>query len=273
VRHRRGALLALRKRLLDLADLGLLQPADFQRELLQRRGADGQRAQELGVPVPLNDLRRHRRGREAERPAGVGLDGRRQMREGADRSGQLADRDPLACSTEAGDVTRQLRVPQRQLQSERHRLGVHAVRPSDHRCAAVFLGPGANGVHQSVDSPQHEVAGLANLQRLGGVDDVRGGQAEMKPASRRADVLRHRRRERDDVVLRNLFDFFDAGDVECAALANVPGRFGGNDAGARHGVCGCDLNLQPCLVLALVAPDATHLGVRVPLDHRVNRPG
>ena len=37
VRHRRRALLALAERLLDLADLGLLQAADLERELLERR--------------------------------------------------------------------------------------------------------------------------------------------------------------------------------------------------------------------------------------------
>ena len=37
VRHRRRALLALGERLLDLADLGLLQAADLERELLERR--------------------------------------------------------------------------------------------------------------------------------------------------------------------------------------------------------------------------------------------
>ena len=44
VRHRRRALLALAERLLDLADLGLLQAANLERELLERRGGDGQRA-------------------------------------------------------------------------------------------------------------------------------------------------------------------------------------------------------------------------------------
>ena len=36
VRHRRRALLTLRERLLDLADLGLLQAADLEREFLER---------------------------------------------------------------------------------------------------------------------------------------------------------------------------------------------------------------------------------------------
>ena len=36
VRHGRRALLSLGKRLFDLADLGFLQPANLQRELLER---------------------------------------------------------------------------------------------------------------------------------------------------------------------------------------------------------------------------------------------
>ena len=38
VRHRRRALLPLAERLLDFADLRLLQAADLERELLERRG-------------------------------------------------------------------------------------------------------------------------------------------------------------------------------------------------------------------------------------------
>ena len=49
----------------------------------------------------------------------------------------------------------------------------------------------------------------------------------MQPARRRADVLGHRGRERDDVVLGDLLDFLDAGDVEGAALADVARRVGG----------------------------------------------
>jgi hypothetical protein len=47
----------------------------------------------------------------------------------------------------------------------------------------------------------------------------------MQPARGGADVLRHGRREGDHVVLRGLFDLFDAGDVEGAALADVAGGF------------------------------------------------
>ena len=72
VRHRRRALLPLAERLLDLADLGLLQTADLERELLERGRGDRERRQQLGVAVALDHLRRDRRGlagRAARRPA------------------------------------------------------------------------------------------------------------------------------------------------------------------------------------------------------------
>ena len=105
VRHRRRALLARRERLLDLADLGLLQPADLERELLERRGGDGERRQQLGVAVALDDLRRDRRGLEAEPRADRRFDRRVEVRERADGPGELADVDrgarrgePARCS-------------------------------------------------------------------------------------------------------------------------------------------------------------------------------
>ena len=78
-----------------------------------------------------------------------------------------------------------------------------------------------------------------------------------------ADLLGHGRRERDDVVLGDLFDFFDASDVEGAALADVARGFGRDDAGGRHGLGGRRFDEQPGLVPALVAPDAPHFRVGV----------
>ena len=215
VRHRRRALLPLGERLLDLADLGLLQAADLERELLERRAGDGQRRQQLGVPIALNHLRRDRRRLEPEPPADVGFDRRRQVRERADRARQLADADDRLARARTRSTSRaELRVPERQLQAERHRLGVHAVRAADHRRAAMLERAIADRLGQRVEILQDDVARLAHLQRLRGVDDVRRGQAEVQPARRRPDVLGDRGREGDDVVLGGLLDFLDAGDVE-----------------------------------------------------------
>src|SRR6185503_6914075 len=58
VRHRRRALLAFAERLLDLADLGFLQTADLDRELLERGAGDGERGEQLRVAIALDDLGR-----------------------------------------------------------------------------------------------------------------------------------------------------------------------------------------------------------------------
>src|SRR5712692_296409 len=74
VRHRRGSLLPLGKRLLDLADLRSLQTANLERELLERRAGDRERHEQFRVAVALNHLRRDRRRLQPETPADVRLD-------------------------------------------------------------------------------------------------------------------------------------------------------------------------------------------------------
>src|SRR6266542_308743 len=64
--HRGRAFLSLAERLLDFADLGLLQAANLERELLERRAGDRERRHQLGVAIALDDLRRHGRRLKAE---------------------------------------------------------------------------------------------------------------------------------------------------------------------------------------------------------------
>src|SRR3954452_21173836 len=73
VRHRRGALLTLAERLLDLRDFRAREVADFERELVERRRDHGERGEELRVAVALEDLRRRRRGLETQPLAGDSL--------------------------------------------------------------------------------------------------------------------------------------------------------------------------------------------------------
>ncbi len=89
----------------------------------------------------------------------------------------------------------------------------------------------------------------------------------MQPAGGGTNMLGNRRGEGDHVVLGDLLDFFDPGDVESAALANVARGVGRHDPRTGHRVDRGNLDLQPGLVFPLVAPDATHFGVRVPRDH------
>ena len=267
VRHRRRALLPLAERLLHLADFGFLQPAHFERELLERRAGDGNRRHQLGVTIALNDLRRHRRRLQSELPADGRFDGRIEVRERADGARDFPDRDDGPRALQPLEVALQLGVPERQLQAERHRLGVHAVRASHHRRAAMLFGPRAHGVEQTFDVLDEQVGRLAHLNGLRGVDDVGRRQPEVQPARRRPDVLGNRGRKRDDVVLSGFFDGRDAGDVELRFLSNVARGIVRNDSSLGHRLGSRNFNLQPGLESPLFAPDAPHVGVCVARNH------
>ncbi len=195
------------------------------------------------------------------------FNGRVEMREGPDRAGNLADGNDVARTKQTVEITLQLGIPERQLQSESHRLRMHAVRAADHRRPPVFLGTDPNRVHRAGDAADDQVAGLPHLHRLRGVDDVGGRQAEMQPSRRGANLLSDRGREGDDIVVRDRFDRFDPLDVERGFLAQLFRGFSRDDAGFRHRVGGGEFDLEPCLVASLLAPDGPHFGVRVTLNH------
>src|SRR5688500_990067 len=68
-------------------------------------------------------------------------------------------------------------------------------------------------------------------------------------------------------MLRGFFDLVDARDVERALLFQVARRVGRHDAGGGHRLGGRYFHPEPRLVLVLLAPDATHLRVRVARNH------
>ncbi len=89
----------------------------------------------------------------------------------------------------------------------------------------------------------------------------------MKPPSRRSDMLGHRSGKSDDIVLGDLLDLLDACNVEPATLPNIARGVSRHNACAGHRLGSGHLNLQPGLVLPLVAPQATHLWARVTSNH------
>ena len=66
------------------------------------------------------------------------------MRVGADSAGNLAHTDDRARALDALPIAAELRVPQRELQTECHRLGMHTMGATDHRRVAVLARAGAN---------------------------------------------------------------------------------------------------------------------------------
>jgi hypothetical protein len=219
------------------------------------------------VPVALNHLRRDRRGPESQLLAHARFDVRIQVREHADRARQLADADGVARAKHPVEAPLQLGVPERQLDAEGHRLGVNAVRASHHRRPAVLVGARPDRLHQPGDIPDDELARLPHLQGLRRIHHVGGREPEMQPPGRGPDLLGHRRRERDDVMLRGLLDLMYAWHVEARPRAQLAGGLDGNDVRLGHGVGRGQLDLEPRLVSALLAPDGTHLGAGIPRNH------
>ena len=113
------------------------------------------------------------------------------------------------------------------------------------------------------------------MKRLGRVDHVGGGEAEVEPAGgffgcegRRVDLLGDGGGEGDDVVANLGLDFVDAGDGEVAAGGDGVGGGLGDEAESGEGLRGGGLDGEPRAELVLVGPDAAHGRTCVTGDHR-----
>ena len=224
------------------------------------------------MAIALNHLRRHGRGLEFQTPAHIGFDGRRQVGERAHGAGELAHGDRGTGTVHTLDIAANFGVPQRQLQTECHRLGVDAMRSTDHRRPPMLDRTISDRVAQRVKVLQNQVAGFAHLQRQRCVDDIRRGQAEMEPSRRRSDLFCHRRRKGNHVVLGRLLDLLDARDIESAALANVRAASAGTMPAAAIASAAATSNEQPGLITTLIAPDSTHFRVCIARDHSKSPP-
>ena len=180
----------------------------------------------------------------------------------------ITDGDHFARSLQTHDVSRQLRVPERELEAERHRLGVHTVGTSDHRRASVFHRTGMNGADKRVEIAEQQIARFAHLNGLRGVDDIGRRHAEVQPARRRG-----RSASATAVVNAMTSCWVTSSICSMRAISKAPrsrisrAASGGADARPRHGL-GCGrFDLQPGLDLPLVAPDATHFRMRITPDH------
>ena len=220
------------------------------------------------MAVALDDLRRARRRLEAEPLArdalelGVGRGVR------PDRARELADAHPLERARDALPVARELERPAGELQPERRRLGVDAVRAADLERLAVLLGARHDRGERGVDPGEDERPRLADLERERGVDDVGGRQAVVEPAPPLVvELLADGVDERGGVVVERRLDL---GDALCAR------RRRGGDGGSRvRGNCSKLgpgggrglLDREPRRKLPLVRPDAGHGRTGVAGDH------
>ena len=209
VRHRGGTLLPAAERLLDFCHLGAGEVSDLERELLERGRGDRKRGEQLGVPVALKNLRRRRRGLEAEPLAGDPLDLGVGCGVGTNGARELAHAHPLEPALEPRTVTLKLEGPAGQLEPERGRLRVDAVRTADLERLAVLLRPRHDGAEGPFEAGHQQFAGVAYLEREARVDDVGRGQAVVKPAAGVAELTPDHVDERGHIMVDVGFDLFD----------------------------------------------------------------
>src|SRR5205823_12561403 len=95
---------------------------------------------------------------------------------------------------------------------------------------------------------------------------VAGGEAHVDEAGVGAELLLEAGEQRDHLVLHAPLDLEDAVDLDPGG-ADAGHRLGGDATAARIGLAHRDLHPKPRLVLRRLAPDTSHSGPGVPLDH------
>ncbi len=153
-----------------------------------------------------------------------------------------------------------LHGPERDLGPERGGFGVHAVGAPGHRDGLVGMGLGGDRHLERGGGLEHEVAGLDQHHREGGVDDVAGREAVVEPgAGGGPDPLLDHVDEGGDVVFGGALPVVDGLDGEIGPFPDGH-RVGGGDhpqLGPRLG--GQDLHLQPGAEASLVGEQAGDL--------------
>ncbi len=250
-----------------LLDLGTLEPPHLERDLLERGRRQRQHRAELGVTIALHDLRRGRLHLERELAADVGFELGLHVGEVTDRARELADRDRRAGPAEPVDVAPGLGVPHSDLETEAGGLGVDPVRSPDRQRVLVAQRENAEGLLQPLLAGDQEIDGISQLERSGRVPHVTRGEADVNKPRVLAELLLEAREERDHLVLDALLDGEDTTDVDPRLAADARHRVGRNPAAPGVGLADRQLHPEPGLVLGLLAPDATHLGAGVSVDH------
>ena len=165
----------------------------------------------------------------------------------------------------------ELRIGLRELQPERGRLGMDAMRAADRRRHLVLDSAALERGIELVDVGNQYVGGAHELHIEAGVEHVGRRHPGMHKARLGTDDLGEMREEGDDVVLDLALDGVDARHVEGRVPAFVPDFLGGrlrDDPELRHGVGGMRLDLEPDAEARLRLPQRSHLGTGVARDHR-----
>ncbi len=158
-------------------------------------------------------------------------------------------------------------VPDGQLETERDRFAVNAVRAPDHNGVAMLQRPFLQHVEQRIQILQNEVQRLGHLDGQGGIHDVGRGQTHMEKSRIRSRGIRERFQKGDDVVLGDLLDLRDPFRIDPRGAAEAGGDAARHLTGAFQRFAGPQLDFQPDLVLVREIPDGLHARQSVAVNH------
>ncbi len=167
--------------------------------------------------------------------ADPGFHRRGEMGKGPHRAGKLAHAHGLPGGDHPLALALELGVPQGELEAHGDGLGVNPVGASHHDQVLVGVGLVFEDRQKLVQAGDEQVGGLFEAQGQGGVQDVRGGEAEVEVAAVLPQAGGYLVHERGHVVMGVLLDGQDALRV---ALGFFPGPLrdlGGNNASLRQG--------------------------------------
>ena len=140
-----------------------------------------------------------------------------------------------------------------------------AVGAADDRGVLELDGAALEDICEGDDAGADDGGGFFELEGLGGVDDVGGGEAVVEPARvfGGVNVLGDGGGEGNDVVADFGFDLVDAVDGKGSLVADGVGGGLWDEAEFGKGLGGGDFDSEPAAVFVLVGPDAAHGGASV----------
>ena len=191
VRHGRGAFLALGEAFFGFQHFGALQMAQLGGQALHPAGNEGQGGKKGGMAVALDDLGGDGVHAKAKDAHGNDFDLGIEMGVAAHGPGDLAHPDAVQGRDKAFAVAGKFSVKRGHLHAEAERFGVDAVGAPDHELPFEPHGQIFDNGQQLIQIGHDYVAGPAEQQGVGGVDDVGGGAAQVNKPGGRADAFFH----------------------------------------------------------------------------------
>ena len=166
----------------------------------------------------------------------------------SDRARELPDAHTLERPLQTSAVSIEREGPARELEPERGRLCVDAVRPAHAERVPMLLSAPHDRRKRGVEAREQDAAGLANREGEGGVEHVRGREPVMEPAAVVTQVRGDGVDERSHVVTR--FPLSCLGPRwrrSAGGATNCVGTRGRHDADCGPPVQRRELDLEPPL--------------------------